>query len=611
MDQASLDWLSSYLEDWAQYVVVEASRSRKRKMTKGAPQGGGLSPILWRSTTNDIPEAGLVDLGLGQQRPVPAGGGRQAIGGLEGQVAEAFQDLISKKIDMKKSDELTTEEKLDKKMRREGKWDLEGWRKERTGQVKGETDGLRQRMVEDPRDLITTIYADDTQSRAASKNLKDLEKRNGEGLTKVCNELKALRLKVNEGKTVYMVLATPGIRRRDGQIASQIQICGKVVKNVKKGKVLGLVVSDDLSWRDQIDKVAKSCTTKLSGLWRCTSVLNRDQRKTKAEGIVLSRLFYCLETTSTGLKSNMERLQGVQSAAARWVLQVRRRDWSLRGGMKKLGWLSICQQAAYQSVKLAIKILQSRKPERLYESLTHIQNGLRVRKVWTVEELMRLNLSTRKAWSTRALRWIDMMPAYMLDMDISLKSSKEKLKAWIKHRVPPRGDKVLWGKLLREAGVQARAQEGRDQGPDDGQLQDAGSERTEDLVQGDGTTEVAQASQARSATSEEGSTVIQRQVVGVRDRQHLQAGHQLCPPRRRQSPGRGIMDTTRCPWWRAAHLQVIHIHCVILLMLILSITRTTLETGGLPDEARTTCRMAHNTRETKRVLRDFPRVGVG
>ena len=63
MDQASLAWLSSYLEGWTQYVVVEASRSRKRKMTRGAPQGGGLSPILWRSTTNDIPEAGLVDLG--------------------------------------------------------------------------------------------------------------------------------------------------------------------------------------------------------------------------------------------------------------------------------------------------------------------------------------------------------------------------------------------------------------------------------------------------------------------------------------------------------------------------------------------------------------------
>ena len=46
MDQASLEWLASYLEDWQQYVVVEAARSRTRKTTRGAPQGGGLSPIL-------------------------------------------------------------------------------------------------------------------------------------------------------------------------------------------------------------------------------------------------------------------------------------------------------------------------------------------------------------------------------------------------------------------------------------------------------------------------------------------------------------------------------------------------------------------------------------
>ena len=91
-----------------------------------------------------------------------------------------------------------------------------------------------------------------------------------------------------------MVLATPGIRRRDGDIKSQIQICSKMVKNVKNGKVLWLIVSDDLSWRDQVYKVTKSCTTKLSGLWRCTSVLREHQRKTKAEGNILPRLYYCL-----------------------------------------------------------------------------------------------------------------------------------------------------------------------------------------------------------------------------------------------------------------------------------------------------------------------------
>ena len=59
MDQASLQWLVSYIKDWKQYVVVEAARSKTRKTTRGAPQGGGLSPILWRCTTNDIRRQGL------------------------------------------------------------------------------------------------------------------------------------------------------------------------------------------------------------------------------------------------------------------------------------------------------------------------------------------------------------------------------------------------------------------------------------------------------------------------------------------------------------------------------------------------------------------------
>ena len=59
-------------------------------------------------------------------------------------------------------------------------------------------DGLHLREGEDDKDVVTTIYADDTQSRASAKTLKELEKQNREGVTKVCKTLKALRLKVNE-----------------------------------------------------------------------------------------------------------------------------------------------------------------------------------------------------------------------------------------------------------------------------------------------------------------------------------------------------------------------------------------------------------------------------
>ena len=47
---------------------------------------------------------------------------------------------------------------------------------------------------------------------------------------------------------------------------SQIMICGEVVKNVKVGKSLGLLISDDLTWRHHIEKVVKSCREKLLGL---------------------------------------------------------------------------------------------------------------------------------------------------------------------------------------------------------------------------------------------------------------------------------------------------------------------------------------------------------
>ena len=43
-----------------------------------------------------------------------------------------------------------------------------------------------------------------------------------------------------------------------------------------------------------------------------------------------------------------------------------------------------------------------------------------------------------------------MMGPNMLNMDTSTKQSKESLKSWIKHRVPARGDKVFWGKNMRE-----------------------------------------------------------------------------------------------------------------------------------------------------------------
>ena len=91
-------------------------------------------------------------------------------------------------------DKLTTEEHLDKLLRTNRKWKLEEWKNERLGGEDQSMDKLLYRREKDEKDIVTTIYADETQSRASARTLKELEMRNGEGVTRVCKALKALRL---------------------------------------------------------------------------------------------------------------------------------------------------------------------------------------------------------------------------------------------------------------------------------------------------------------------------------------------------------------------------------------------------------------------------------
>ena len=162
----------------------------------------------------------------------------------------------------------------------------------------------------------------------------------------------------------------------------------------------------------------------------------------------MSRLSYCLEVVSTGRKKNMETLQGVQSAAARWVSQTKRRDWHLKSGLKKLEWLSMCQQAAYASLKTAMKVLREKKPERLYKTLVEEVGEEWKIKVLDEKRVSKMKASTKKAWSIRSLRWMAQMPDKLIKKNIKLKSSKEELKKWIRETVPVKGDRILWGQKL-------------------------------------------------------------------------------------------------------------------------------------------------------------------
>jgi hypothetical protein len=105
--------------------------------------------------------------------------------------------------------------------------------------------------------------------------------------------------------------------------------------------------------------------------------LNDRRRKELIEGVLITTIRYGLEVISCGTEHALKKLSALQSRAARMALQWKRKDYSRSKGLEELGWLSVPQMAAQTTIKLAIKTIQHKKPENLYEALTTSTGELR------------------------------------------------------------------------------------------------------------------------------------------------------------------------------------------------------------------------------------------
>ena len=71
------------------------------------------------------------------------------------------------------------------------------------------------------------------------------------------------------------------------------------------------------------------------------------------------------------------------------------------------------------------------------------------------DELRRMNVWMKKAWSTRARRWLKRLPGELKKMDPRLKITKTIVAEWVKDNVSRGGeDPILWGRQERDDELQ-------------------------------------------------------------------------------------------------------------------------------------------------------------
>ena len=196
----SLDWFKSYLQNRKQFCVVNNATSSLRNLNCGVPQGSNLGPLLFLLYVNDLPNC------------------------------------------LKKSHD--------------------------------------------------AMYADDTNITVRSSSLTYLEEALNDELENIHQWLLSNKLTLNVKKTEYMVIGTRQRLRNFSQDIN-VSIDGKVLKEVKTKKTLGVLVDKHLSWDKHIDNVSKKVSKGIGMLRRAKQYVSTKTLEKLYHALVQPHFDYC------------------------------------------------------------------------------------------------------------------------------------------------------------------------------------------------------------------------------------------------------------------------------------------------------------------------------
>ena len=451
-ENSALEWVASYLEDRTQVVQVEASYSSISKVVKGVPQGGPGSPIFWRDYTADIPMAIHTALEWRQGEKED----RKEIEKEERETLEmeVWNGTVSKRSLLKKDRDI------------EDVWDLITVRDHKYEHFLQEKTGIgpeRRQVEKYEGSARATLYADDSSARESGRNVTELKEKTEIMLKKLFRVMRESRLAVNSDKTQILMLRTSqkktSMIKRGETSNLTLEVEGVAIQEETSGKLLGLIWSSDLTWRDHIEDLVKRFGDKCRGIKQVLPWLGFKQRKELVNSTLVSTLRYGLELTSGGTEKGMKKLENLLSKAARMVLMTGKRNWSRTQGLKTIGWMTVTQMAIESSMRMFLKMLQNKKPQTLHEATTTEQGEV---KDITENELRRMTKTRRKTWAIRCMRWYKILPADIRKRDIKKESGKNRLKEWILRSIDKKGDMIFRGKVNKSLPHRGETPTGRE-----------------------------------------------------------------------------------------------------------------------------------------------------
>ena len=218
-------------------------------------------------------------------------------------------------------------------------------------------------------------FADDTNVFIVDNNLQALHEKGNSKLENIDNWMVANRLSINVNKTNYILFQTPKSQASKVVSNLQLRLRNNVVEKVSSARFLGVIIKENLSWKNHIDMIKNKMRAGLGAVMRIRSFLSPKAMLSLYHSLLLSHVRYCIANWWFGNESKVQEIQRICNKFIRLVFNLKRHD-SVKIIMKQNGLLSIKQiyqvELAifmYKTVKkshpIALQSLFQSKPSRI------------------------------------------------------------------------------------------------------------------------------------------------------------------------------------------------------------------------------------------------------
>ena len=167
-------------------------------------------------------------------------------------------------------------------------------------------------------DLSFILYADDTSAFTTHKDVKTLNNILNNGLNKLNIWFQTNKLSLNLKKTNYMLFGT---RNKTKQFSDEFKLSldNTEIIQVNAFKFLGVTIDQNLSWKNQIDNLAKKCSSSIGILYKIKNYLPEKALLSLYHTLFLSHITYAITAWSTAGCTIKNRLLVLQKRALRAI----------------------------------------------------------------------------------------------------------------------------------------------------------------------------------------------------------------------------------------------------------------------------------------------------